>query len=70
MGLIQRNPQLTRQQMADALGKNIRTIGRAITQLQQAGRLQRVGSDKTGYWETRGDAGVVMVDKFLTEVKP
>lgn len=49
--LIQGNPQLTRQQIAEAIGKDIRTIGRAITKLQQAGKLQRVGSDKTGHWE-------------------
>ena len=48
--LIQHNPQLTRQQMADTLGKELRTIGRAITRLQQAGRLKRIGSDKVGYW--------------------
>ena len=48
--LIQHNPQLTRQQMADTLGKELRTIGRAITRLKQAGRLKRIGSDKVGYW--------------------
>jgi hypothetical protein len=26
-------------------------IGRAIKTLQENGRLQRVGSPKTGYWE-------------------
>ncbi len=49
--LIQHNPQLTRQQMADMLGKDIRTIGRAISQLQQSGKLKRIGSDKTGHCE-------------------
>jgi len=39
--------------MADMLGKDIRTIGRAISQLQQSGRLKRIGSDKTGYWENQ-----------------
>ncbi len=48
--LIQHNPKLTRQQMADTLGKDLRTIGRAISQLQQTGRLKRIGSDKVGYW--------------------
>lgn len=49
--LIQHNPHFTRQQLADRLGKDVRTIGRAIAKLQQAGKLKRVGSDKTGYWE-------------------
>ena len=51
VALLMANPTLTRQQLADALGKDLRTIGRAIAQLQQAGRLQRIGSDKTGHWE-------------------
>ena len=51
VALLSANPMLTRQQLADAMGKDLRTIGRAIAQLQQAGRLQRVGSDKTGHWE-------------------
>jgi len=37
--------------MANLLGKDIRTIGRAIKKLQESGALKRVGSDKTGYWE-------------------
>lgn len=48
--LIQQNPQLTRQQIAGIVGKDIRTISRAIAKLQQAGSLKRVGSDKTGHW--------------------
>lgn len=51
VALLAANPELTRQQLADAIGKDLRTIGRAIARLQQAGRLQRVGSDKTGHWE-------------------
>lgn len=50
MILIQDNPAITRQQLADTLAKDVRTIGRAIAKLQQAGRLKRVGSDKTGNW--------------------
>jgi predicted HTH transcriptional regulator len=49
--LIQDNSHITRQQLADTLGKDVRTIGRAITKLQQAGKLTRVGSDKTGHWK-------------------
>ncbi|WP_353047669.1 MULTISPECIES: winged helix-turn-helix transcriptional regulator [unclassified Halomonas] len=51
MALIQHNPAITRQQIADTIGKDIRTIGRAMAKLQQAGRLRRVGSDKSGHWE-------------------
>lgn len=51
--LLQHNPQLTRQQLADAIGKDLRTIGRAISKLQQTDRLKRIGSDKTGYWQVQ-----------------
>lgn len=49
--LLEANPALTRAQLADALSKDIRTIGRALAKLQQAGKVKRIGSDKTGHWE-------------------
>lgn len=49
--LLQHNPHLTRQQLADLIGKDLRTIGRAISKLQQDKQLKRIGSDKTGYWQ-------------------
>lgn len=49
--LLADNPALTRQQLADRLGKDLRTIGRAIKKLQDAGQLQRRGSDKDGHWQ-------------------
>ena len=51
--LLKANPELTRHQLATILGKNIRTIARAIAQLQHARRLKRIGSDKTGHWEVQ-----------------
>lgn len=47
--LLQHNPHLTRQQLADAISKDLRTIGRAISKLQQTNQLKRIGADKTGY---------------------
>lgn len=49
--LLKANPELTRLQLADIIGKNLRTIGRAITKLQQQQKLTRIGSDKSGYWK-------------------
>ena len=49
--LLQDNNQLTRQQLAKHIGKDVRTIARAIAKLQQTGQLTRIGSDKTGHWE-------------------
>lgn len=49
--LIKDNPKVTRKQIADALQKDVRTIGRSIALLQQMGKLKRVGSNKTGHWQ-------------------
>jgi len=51
LALVAQNGQITRQEMANQIGKDIRTIGRAIKQLQESQQLKRVGSDKTGHWE-------------------
>ena len=51
MALIRANPHITRVTMAEQIQKNVRTIGRAIKKLQEEGKLRRVGSDKSGYWE-------------------
>lgn len=52
---ISENNNVTRQQMAERIGKDIRTIARAIKRLQESGRLKRVGSDKAGHWEIVDD---------------
>ncbi len=49
--LLKANPALTRQQLANAIGRDLRTIGRALAKLQQAGKVKRIGSDKTGHWQ-------------------
>lgn len=53
LALLGATPELTRQQLADTLNKDVRTIGRAISKLQQEGKLTRVGSDKTGHWQVQ-----------------
>lgn len=49
--LLAQNPTMTRKEMAARIGKDLRTIDRAIKQLQDKQQLRRVGSDKTGHWE-------------------
>lgn len=51
VALLATHPALTREQLANTLGKDIRTIGRALARLQQSGTVKRVGSDKAGHWE-------------------
>ena len=53
--LLTENKELTRQQLAQIISKDIRTIGRALAKLQQTGRIKRVGSDKNGYWKVEGN---------------
>jgi len=53
VALLAANPRLTRQQLADVIGKDLRTIARALATLQQTGKITRVGSDKTGHWEVQ-----------------
>ena len=49
--LIQTNPDITRQEMAEKTGKNLSTIARAIKKLKQDQQLKRICSDKTGRWQ-------------------
>jgi Fic family protein len=51
VALLAANPALTRQQLADAISKDLRTISRTLAKLQQVGKITRVGSDKAGHWE-------------------
>lgn len=51
IALIQSNPDITRQQMAEKTGKNLSTIARGIKRLKQQEKLKRIGSDKSGRWQ-------------------
>ena len=49
--LLRANPKATAQKMALALGVSDKTIKRHLKALREQDRIQRVGSDKAGYWE-------------------
>ncbi len=55
LACVGENREVTRQEMAEQIGKDVRTIARAIKRLQGSGRLRRVGSDKAGHWEIVDD---------------
>ena len=44
-------PDLNIAELARLLAKTPRTIERAIKQLRESGRLQRIGPDKGGHWQ-------------------
>lgn len=48
--LLQDNPKMTAQGIADTLGKSRRQIERVISQLKRDGKLKRVGANKNGDW--------------------
>jgi Fic family protein len=49
--LIKRNPQITYDELAKAMGKSRSTVFRLIQILRQSGRIVRVGANKNGHWE-------------------
>ena len=44
------NPYVTKQKLAEGFGVSLRTIGRDIDKLKEAGLVARKGSDKKGIW--------------------
>ena len=51
LALLSSTPELTRRQLAAPLTEDVRTIARAIGDLQKGGTFTRGGSDKTGHWQ-------------------
>ena len=49
---IYKNPTITAMGISEKLSVNKRTIENYLSQLKAAGHIKRVGSDKSGYWET------------------
>lgn len=50
IGIIKSNPSITLQEVADKIGKSLRTIKTSINALQEKGILSREGGKKNGRW--------------------
>ena len=50
MLLLQENPLLTENELANMTGKSRRTIQNLIKEMIEEGKIERVGSKKTGSW--------------------
>ncbi|MBP3503517.1 MAG: winged helix-turn-helix domain-containing protein [Bacilli bacterium] len=50
--LIKENPNITIQEIADAVSKSKRTINNIINSLKEKGMLERIGKTK-GYWNIK-----------------
>lgn len=49
--LMRKNPSITREELSQALGRALATIRRKISELKEKGYIERVGSDKKGFWK-------------------
>lgn len=51
--LLEKNPYYTRQELADATSKSLRTIQWTLDSLRKKELIERIGSDKSGFWEVK-----------------
>jgi len=51
IGLIKQNPKITLSKIASICNVSEKTIQRDIAKLKKSGKIKRVGSFKSGYWE-------------------
>lgn len=49
--ILEQNKFITREQLADTSNVSVETIKRDLRKLRDQGKVKRIGSDKTGYWE-------------------
>ncbi len=51
--LLIKDSSFTKEQLAVLSSKSVSTIKRALSTLKDKGLIERVGSDRYGYWEVR-----------------
>ena len=51
LNLLKNNPYLTRKELANLLDKSESTVYRELTLLGKKGYIERIGSNKTGFWK-------------------
>lgn len=51
LSIIVRNPRVTLDGLAKAVGQSLKRIEWQVNRLKESGRLKRVGSKKSGSWE-------------------
>jgi ATP-dependent DNA helicase RecG len=49
--LVTAKPKITLKELAEEMSLSVKTIQRHMQKLKDAGILNRIGSDRTGYWE-------------------
>ena len=51
LSLLKQSPSMTNADLAGASSKSERTISRLLATLKNKKLIQRIGSNKTGYWK-------------------
>ena len=51
LNCIQDNNAATTKGIGEAIGKSRAIVARALSELKVKGYIERVGSDKSGYWK-------------------
>jgi fido (protein-threonine AMPylation protein)/biotin operon repressor len=49
--LMKQDKHLTAKEMSERLGISLSTVRRKIKELRDTGKIERIGSDKSGYWK-------------------
>ncbi len=47
---MKNNPDITTQEIADLMNMSRRNIAKHLANLKKKGLVERIGSDKSGYW--------------------
>lgn len=50
LAALRDNPNLTHEQIATSIGKGVTTAQKAVRRLREGGYIERVGSNKSGWW--------------------
>jgi len=53
MEILRNNPSITLQEVADKIGKSLRTVKTAIKALQEQGLVEHIGGKKNGTWKVK-----------------
>lgn len=49
--MIKKNPSITQNELAEKMGKSVRTIKREMNELKEKGYIQRLNGKRNGKWE-------------------
>ncbi len=54
--MLGKDEKITQKKLSEELGIPLRTVKRNMTALQESGSIERVGSNKAGYWKVNGES--------------